>query len=60
MTVTASAPFAETYFQRLEAPKGKHLIWFENSGHWPQLEEPEKFRAVLTDELSKTKLETAK
>lgn len=53
-TVTASAALAERYFASLEAPKGKHLIWFENSGHWPQLEEPEKFCTVLTKELSKT------
>lgn len=53
-TVTASAALAQQYFDGLEAPKGKHLIWFENSGHWPQLEEPEKFRAVLTAELSKS------
>jgi proline iminopeptidase len=59
-TVTASAALAERYFGSLEAPKGKHLIWFENSGHWPQLEEPEKFREVLTAELSKMRLETAK
>ena len=60
LTVTASAELAERYFNALESPKGKHLIWFENSGHWPQLEEPEKFRAVLMAELSKTELETAK
>jgi pimeloyl-ACP methyl ester carboxylesterase len=59
-TVTASAALAERYFESLEAPKGKHLIWFENSHHWPQLEEPEKFRAALTNELSKADLETAK
>jgi pimeloyl-ACP methyl ester carboxylesterase len=53
-TVTASAAMAERYFDELDAPKGKHLIWFENSGHWPQLEEPEKFRGVLTAELSKS------
>jgi len=46
-TVTASAALAERYFVSLDAPKGKHLIWFENSGHWPQLEEPEKFCSVL-------------
>lgn len=43
-TVTASAAMADRYFNELEAPKGKHLIWFENSGHWPQLEESERFR----------------
>jgi len=53
-TVTASAALAERYFASLDAPKGKHLIWFENSDHWPQLEEPEKFCAVLMAELSKS------
>ena len=48
-TVTASAALAENYFQKLDAPKGKHLIWFENSGHWPQLEEPNRFRTVLAE-----------
>ena len=48
-TVTASAALAERYFASLEAPAGKHLIWFEDSGHWPQLEEPEKFRAVIAN-----------
>jgi pimeloyl-ACP methyl ester carboxylesterase len=51
-TVTASAPLADRYFEGLDAPKGKQLIWFENSGHWPQLEEPKKFCAVLTNELA--------
>jgi pimeloyl-ACP methyl ester carboxylesterase len=59
-TVTASAALAERYFQDLNAPEGKRLIWFESSGHWPQLEEPEKFRAVLTDELTKLGIETSK
>jgi len=53
-TVTASAALAERYFESLETPKGKHLIWFENSGHWPQLEEPDRFRAVVTEALSKS------
>lgn len=52
-TVTASAALAEPYFKSLDAPKAKQLIWFENSGHWPQLEEPEKFCAILMEKLSK-------
>jgi pimeloyl-ACP methyl ester carboxylesterase len=52
-TVTASAALAARYFASLDAPKGKHLVWFENSGHWRQLEEPEKFCAVVREELSK-------
>ena len=53
-TVTASAPLAERYFERLDAPKGKQLIWFEKSGHWPQLEEPEEFCTALMEKLSKS------
>jgi pimeloyl-ACP methyl ester carboxylesterase len=43
-TATASAAMAERYFNALDAPRGKRLIWFENSGHWPQLEEPDHFQ----------------
>jgi proline iminopeptidase len=46
-TATASAAMAERYFEALEAPRGKRLIWFENSGHWPHLEEPERFQNEL-------------
>jgi pimeloyl-ACP methyl ester carboxylesterase len=42
-TATASSAMAERYFAALEASRGKRLIWFENSGHWPQLEEPDRF-----------------
>jgi pimeloyl-ACP methyl ester carboxylesterase len=47
-TATASAAMAEQYFTALDAPNGKHLIWFENSGHWPHLEEPERFSEEVT------------
>ncbi len=56
-TVTASAAIADRYFGALDAPKGKHLVWFENSGHWPQLEEPEKFREELVAQVSQLKRE---
>jgi pimeloyl-ACP methyl ester carboxylesterase len=49
--VTASAAMANRYFHALDAPRGKHLIWFENSGHWLQLEEPEKFRQALVQQV---------
>jgi pimeloyl-ACP methyl ester carboxylesterase len=55
-TVTASAALAERYFQALDAPEGKHLIWFEDSGHWPPLEEPEKFRSALLGQLRDSNL----
>lgn len=32
----------ERYFNRLDAPR-KEIIWFEQSAHFPFLEEPEKF-----------------
>lgn len=46
-TSTASAEMAARYFTALEAPRGKQLIWFEESGHWPHLSEPEKYRKLM-------------
>ena len=46
-TATASGAMAERYFGALDAPRGKRLIWFENSGHWPHLEEPDHFQDEL-------------
>jgi pimeloyl-ACP methyl ester carboxylesterase len=37
----------ERYYQTLQAPKGKQLIWFDESAHMPQYEEPNKFREIL-------------
>ena len=37
---------AQRYFDTVEAPS-KQLVWFEDSAHTPQLEEPEKFRDLL-------------
>ncbi len=44
--VTASS-VAEQWFHQLNAPAGKKAIWFEKSGHWPHIEENEKFLSVL-------------
>lgn len=49
--VTAEMP--ERYFQALIAPRGKQMIWFENSGHMLQLGEPEKYRDVLVNKVLK-------
>lgn len=38
----------EQYFLQVEAPK-KELIFFENSGHHPMYEEPEKYEKVLIE-----------
>ena len=43
----APSNIAEQYYQALQAPKGKQLIWFEESAHMPQYEEPGKFREIL-------------
>jgi len=43
---TTPSELAEQYFARLEAPK-KGFFWFEHSAHFPFLEEPERFAAVL-------------
>jgi pimeloyl-ACP methyl ester carboxylesterase len=36
------------YFDALTAPS-KKLVWFENSGHEPFMDEPEKFNAAMTE-----------
>jgi pimeloyl-ACP methyl ester carboxylesterase len=43
---------AEHYFNLLEAPS-KELIWFENSAHFPIVEEPEKFNDLLINHVLK-------
>jgi pimeloyl-ACP methyl ester carboxylesterase len=37
------------YFDSLEAENGKHFIVFENSGHFPMVEEKEKYQELLID-----------
>lgn len=37
----------ENYYKALDAPKGKSLIWFDNSAHMLNFEEPEKFAEVM-------------
>ena len=41
----------EEYFERLDAPRGKHLIWFEHSAHSPYREEPARFGHLLVKEV---------
>ena len=38
-----SSQLAETYYNQLIAPAGKHLVWFNESAHRPGTEEPQKF-----------------
>ena len=35
------------YFRALVAPRGKHFVLFEDSTHWPHLEQPEGFLAQM-------------
>jgi pimeloyl-ACP methyl ester carboxylesterase len=37
----------ESYFQQLDAPAGKRLIWFENSAHDLFFDEPDKVEAEM-------------
>jgi pimeloyl-ACP methyl ester carboxylesterase len=50
-----TVPFECTreYYRRINAP-GKKLVWFDNSAHFPFLEEPQKF----TEEMNKVARET--
>ena len=36
------------YFDALSAPS-KKLVWFENSGHEPFVDEPDKFNAAMAE-----------
>jgi pimeloyl-ACP methyl ester carboxylesterase len=44
------AELVEEYFKALEAPV-KELVWFEQSGHNPMSDEPEKFKSLLREKL---------
>jgi pimeloyl-ACP methyl ester carboxylesterase len=39
------------YFNKLQASK-KELHWFENSGHNPMSDEPEKFKRLLREKFT--------
>jgi pimeloyl-ACP methyl ester carboxylesterase len=46
--VNAMTSLTEEYFSVIEAPD-KQLIWFENSGHTPMVEEPAHFVEVMVN-----------
>lgn len=52
-TSTASSVQAALYFEALDAPQGKELIWFEKSGHWPHLNESAKYRKLMVETVLK-------
>lgn len=39
----------QEYYDKLDAPRGKTLVWFEDSAHSPNLEEPERFAQMMVD-----------
>ncbi|MBC8484611.1 MAG: alpha/beta hydrolase [Bacteroidetes bacterium] len=41
----------ENYYHKLTSSKGKHIIWFEKSGHYPELEEPKKFYEIMINKV---------
>jgi pimeloyl-ACP methyl ester carboxylesterase len=43
----------EKFYDGLDAEKGKHFIVFENSGHFPMVEEKEKYQKLLIDHVLK-------
>lgn len=45
--IIVSHVLAEKYFEKLEAPAGKELFWFEYSAHRPFAEEKEKFLHIM-------------
>lgn len=47
-----SAASSLDYFQKLEAPLGKHWFWCEKSAHYAFLEEPQRFDAIVAGVLS--------
>lgn len=48
-----TAEVAQRYFDSLDAPRGKQLIWFEKSGHWPHFNERQKYRDELINRVLK-------
>ena len=45
---------AERYYEALEAPQGKELVWFEDSAHVTDVEEPEMFDQEMLRVLHET------
>ena len=50
------AAFVEDYFCAIEAPR-KELVWFENSGHNPMGDEPERFKKLLRENLGQVAID---
>ena len=51
LDMNTPAELVEEWFAKIEAPY-KELIWFENSGHNPMGDEPDRFKKLLREKLS--------
>lgn len=51
LDMNTPAELVEDWFAKIYAPH-KELIWFENSGHNPMGDEPERFKKLLKEKLS--------
>ncbi len=51
LDMNTPAELVGDWFDRIQAPH-KELIWFENSGHNPMGDEPERFKKLLREKLS--------
>lgn len=41
----------KSYCNILEAPKGKQIIWFEDSAHYPHFEQPHTFQDIIINKV---------
>lgn len=51
LDMNTPAELVEEWFEKIEAPY-KELIWFDESGHNPMGDEPERFKALLREKLA--------
>lgn len=49
LDAAAPAALAQRFFDGLEAPRGKRLVWFDACAHLPHFEAPDAFRAVVLE-----------
>ena len=54
LDMNTPAELVEDWYNMIEAPE-KDLVWFDNSGHNPMNDEPEKFKRILREKLMAVK-----
>lgn len=45
------SPLLVEFYEKLDAPEGKYLFWFDKSGHQPEYTEPEKFTDIMVNQI---------